>query len=76
MGGLLPPFGHPLLGQRLAQPGMLVVHNPSPSCSSAVLLVAASDGSSLTSLRMALQVTARIRHAPYAGAWLLPIFGR
>jgi hypothetical protein len=26
MGGLLSPFGKALLGQRLAQPGMLVVH--------------------------------------------------
>jgi hypothetical protein len=29
MGCLLSPFGHPLLGQHLAQPGMLVVHVPS-----------------------------------------------
>jgi hypothetical protein len=26
MSGLLPPFGDALLGQHLAQPGMLVVH--------------------------------------------------
>jgi hypothetical protein len=35
MGGLLPPIGHPLLGQRLTQPGMLVVHVLFPSCNSA-----------------------------------------
>jgi hypothetical protein len=35
MGGLLSPFGDALLGQDLAQPGMLVVHVRSPSCSSA-----------------------------------------
>jgi hypothetical protein len=29
MGGLLSPFGHPLLGQHLAQPDMLVGHVPS-----------------------------------------------
>jgi hypothetical protein len=29
-GGLLPPFADALLGQDLAQPGMLVVHVPSP----------------------------------------------
>jgi hypothetical protein len=31
MGGLLSPLGDALLGQDLAQPGMLVVHVPSPS---------------------------------------------
>jgi hypothetical protein len=40
MGGLLPPFGDALLGQHLAQPGMLVIHVPSPSYSSALLAVA------------------------------------
>jgi hypothetical protein len=30
MGGLFPPFADALLGQHLAQPGMLVVHVPSP----------------------------------------------
>jgi hypothetical protein len=34
MGGLLSPFGDPLLSQHLAQPGMLVVHVPTPSGSS------------------------------------------
>jgi hypothetical protein len=29
MGGLLLPFGNALLGQHLAQPGMLVIHGPS-----------------------------------------------
>jgi hypothetical protein len=29
MGGLVSPFGHPLLGQHLAQLGMLVGHVPS-----------------------------------------------
>jgi hypothetical protein len=29
MGGLLSPFGDVLLGQHLAQPGMLIVHVPS-----------------------------------------------
>jgi hypothetical protein len=29
-GGLFPPFADALLGQHLAQPGMLVVHVPSP----------------------------------------------
>jgi hypothetical protein len=29
MGCLLSPFGDALLGQQLAQPGMLVVHVPS-----------------------------------------------
>jgi hypothetical protein len=29
MGGLLVPLGDALVGQRLAQPGMLVVHVPS-----------------------------------------------
>jgi hypothetical protein len=33
MGGLLSPLGDVLLGQDLAQPGMLVVHVPSPSSS-------------------------------------------
>src|SRR5215218_3320094 len=37
MGGLLPPLGDALLGQDLAQPGMLVVHVSFPSCSSACL---------------------------------------
>src|SRR5215217_5731191 len=31
IGGLLPPLGDALLGQDLAQPGMLVVHGSSPS---------------------------------------------
>jgi hypothetical protein len=31
MVGLLVPFGDALLGQGLAQPGMLVVHGSSPS---------------------------------------------
>jgi hypothetical protein len=40
MGGLLVPFGDALVGQDLAQPGMLVVHVPSlpaaqPACFSA-----------------------------------------
>jgi hypothetical protein len=39
MGGLLPPFGDALLGQDLAQPGMLVGHVASPSYSSAALVV-------------------------------------
>jgi hypothetical protein len=30
MGGLLPPLGDVLLGQQLAQPGVLVVHGPFP----------------------------------------------
>jgi hypothetical protein len=30
MGGLLAPFGDVLLGQDLAQPGMLVVHGSHP----------------------------------------------
>jgi hypothetical protein len=30
MGGLLSPFGDTLLGQRLAQPGLLVVHGSFP----------------------------------------------
>jgi hypothetical protein len=39
MGGLLSPFGDALLGQRLAQPGMLVVHvsSPSSACQQPVL---------------------------------------
>jgi hypothetical protein len=40
MGGLRSSFGDALLGQDLAQPGMLVVHVPSPSYSSALLAVA------------------------------------
>jgi hypothetical protein len=40
MGGLLVSFGDALLGQCLAQPGMLVVHVCSPSYSSALLVVA------------------------------------
>jgi hypothetical protein len=35
MGGLLSPLGDALRSQRLAQPGMLVVHESFPSCSSA-----------------------------------------
>jgi hypothetical protein len=35
MDGLLSPLGDVLLGQDLAQPGMLVVHVSFPSCSSA-----------------------------------------
>jgi hypothetical protein len=31
LGGLLSPLGDVLVGQDLAQPGMLVVHVPSPS---------------------------------------------
>jgi hypothetical protein len=34
MGGLLSALGDALLGQDLAQPGMLVVHVSFPSCSS------------------------------------------
>jgi hypothetical protein len=37
LGGLLSPLGDALVGQRLAQPGMLVVHFPAPSSSSACL---------------------------------------
>jgi hypothetical protein len=40
MGGLLSPLGDALLGQDLAQPGMLVGHVASPSCSSGLLVVA------------------------------------
>jgi hypothetical protein len=42
MGGLRSSFLDPLLGQHLAQPGMLVVHVYSPSYSSALLAVAGS----------------------------------
>jgi hypothetical protein len=38
LGGLLSPLGDVLVGQDLAQPGMLVVHGPSPSSSSAFLV--------------------------------------
>ena len=68
MGGLRSSFGDALLGQHLAQPGMLVVHVPSPSYSSALLAVAGS-------LRMVLGHAAGIRHLPYANAHQFPIFG-
>jgi hypothetical protein len=38
MSGLFVAFGDVLLGQGLAQPGMLVMHVPSPSCSAACLV--------------------------------------
>jgi DNA-binding CsgD family transcriptional regulator len=68
MGGLRPSFGDALLGQHLAQPGMLIVHVPSPSYSSARLAVAGS-------LSMVLGPAAGIRHLPYANAHQFPIFG-
>jgi hypothetical protein len=37
MGGLLSPLGDALVGQYLAQPGMLVVHGPFPFLRSACL---------------------------------------
>jgi hypothetical protein len=40
MGGLRSSFGGALLGQDLAQPGMLVGHVASPSYNSALLAVA------------------------------------
>jgi hypothetical protein len=77
MGGLLSPLGDVLLGQDLAQPGMLVIHIPFPSLQLRLLVPAA--GSSMVvagQLRMALRRRLRIRHVPYAGALPLPIFGR
>jgi DNA-binding CsgD family transcriptional regulator/tetratricopeptide (TPR) repeat protein len=77
MGGLLSPFGDALLGQDLAQPGMLVAHVPSPSCSSACLFQRPRSAVvSLGQLRMAPQRVPRIRHLPYANARRFPIFGR
>jgi hypothetical protein len=43
--GLLVPFGDALLGEHLAQPGMLVMHGPSPFLGSAALVVAGSGWS-------------------------------
>jgi len=77
LGGLFSPLGDALLGQRLAQPGMLVVHVPSPSSSSACLVQELVEDSVVAGqLRMALWRGPRIRHLPYAGARLFPIFGR
>jgi hypothetical protein len=49
MVGPLPPSGDALLGQDLAQPGVLVVHVSFPSCISACLFSGRSSGSSLAS---------------------------
>jgi hypothetical protein len=76
VGGLLSPFADALLGQHLAQPGMLVVHGSfpflplSPSSGGCQQRVVAGQ------LRMGLGRSPRIRHVPYASARLLPIFGR
>ena len=76
MGGLLPPFGDALLGQHLAQPGMLVVHVPSLLRLGLVGPAAVSALVAAGLPRMAPQPGPRIRHLPYAGARLFPIFGR
>jgi hypothetical protein len=65
MGRLLAPVGGALLGQQLAQPGVLVVHGPSP------FLQFSRIGRCW--LRMVLRRAARIGQVPYAGAGLLPI---
>jgi hypothetical protein len=76
MGGLLPPIGHPLLGQRLTQPGMLVVHVLFPSCSSAACPATQSSLVVAGWLRIGAKAFVRIRHLPYAGRALCLIFER
>jgi AAA ATPase domain len=66
-----------LVGQDLAQPGMLVMHGPfpfpaaPPACSSDLVELWLS----LASSEWRCGVAPRIRHLPYAGARLFPIFG-
>jgi len=77
VGGLLVPLGDALVGQDLAQAGMLVVHVSFPSYSFACLFQRSRSAVVVAGeLRMALQCRLRIRHMPYAGACRLPIFGR
>jgi hypothetical protein len=60
LGGLLVPIGDALLGQGLAEPGMLVVHGPSP-------FPPARPHWLLLWLSMAMRPAHRIRQVPYAG---------
>jgi hypothetical protein len=77
MGGLLSPLGDVLVGQDLAQPGMLVVHVPFPSGSSACLFQRPRSAVVVAGqLRMAPQRHPRIRHLPHTNAHRFPIFGR
>src|SRR5215218_8727027 len=73
VGGLLVPLGDALVGQDLAQAGMLVVHVSFPSYSFACLFQRSRSAVVVAGeLRMALQCRVRIRHRPYAGACRLP----
>jgi tetratricopeptide (TPR) repeat protein len=65
LGGLLVAFGDALVGQRLAQPGMLVVHGSHPFLQLSRMIVASW-------LRMGRQRTVRIWHLPYARCWPVP----
>jgi hypothetical protein len=78
MGGLLSPFGHPLFGHYLAQPGIVVINEFLPlSWISACFVQQPGRGLVVAGqLRMALPRLLRIWQVPYDGARPLPIFGR
>jgi hypothetical protein len=64
MGGLLVAFGDALVGQCLAQPGMLVVHGSHP-----FLQLSRMDR---CWLRMGRERAVRIWHLPYVRRWPVP----
>ena len=67
-GGLLMPFGDALVSQRLAQPGMLVVHGPHPFLQLSRMIVAGSGWAGSAPSESGTCHT--------YGAGLFPIFGR
>jgi hypothetical protein len=75
MGGLLPPFGDALLGQHLAQPGMLVGHGffPFPALSPIGRCWLAQDGPGACRLNPAPAIRER---SPVPHIWLLAPYGR
>jgi hypothetical protein len=75
MGGLLPPFGDALLGQYLAQPGMLVGHGSSPFLRSALLVVAGWLRMVLGACRLNPAPAIRER-SPVPHLWTLAPYGR
>jgi hypothetical protein len=67
-------FGHPLLGQQLAQPGMLVGHVPSPlQLSSIGRCWLTQDGPGACRLNPAPAIPER---SPVPHLWVLAPYGR